>query len=487
MNNKELNIVNVRQRVGWVYSDMKWLTEKEAELANKKRDRLLKYLSDKVNYSFMQGKVQTGELSPGCLICKKGYWSCIFINGLCTGHCFYCPQDRKIKQERFPMEEIPFDDPKNYVAYLEKFNFKGVGFSGGETLLVFDKLLMYIEKIRERFGKSMYLWMYTNGDLVTKDKLRSLNQSGLDEIRFNISANNYDLRPAELAVNIMKTVTVEIPSIPEDYEIVKRRLTKMQKMGIKYLNIHQLHTTQYNYRNFIDRDYTFLHQPGVPIFESEMSALKLVKYALDNKIYLPINYCSATYKNRFQGMGERARKADLIKKSFEELTDYKYIRSLSVQDSFTSMEKIIKILLRSKCRLDLWSLNDTKTEIFIHSSLLKYIDFNKHSLIISYFMPFLATNAVVGEVNDGTTLSFKEKIFIKKELVFQQKLSSKVTIEVFQKIFIENLDWIKALKYFYKNYKLKNNESLIKLKNETELLSVIKIYENLDGGLAEIY
>jgi len=102
-------------------------------------------------------------------------------------------------------------------------------------------------------------------------------------------------------------------------------------------------------------------------------------------------------------------------------------------------------------------------------------------------MPYLDTNAVVGEVNDGTTLSFKEKIFIKKELVFQQKLSSKVTIEVFQKIFIENLDWIKALKYFYKNYKLKNNESLIKLKNETELLSVIKIYEKLDCGFAEIY
>ncbi|MFH1640881.1 MAG: radical SAM protein, partial [Candidatus Omnitrophota bacterium] len=219
MYNKKLNRTNVKKEIGWVYDDLKWLTGKELKSANNERDALLKSLSKEASFSFMQSKIHIGELSPGCLMCATGHWSCLYINGLCTANCFYCRQDRKIREERLPKEEIYFDNPEYYIAYAEKLNFKGIGFSGGETLLVFDKLLRYIEKIRERFGKSMYLWIYTNGNLATKDKLKRLKKSGLDEIRFNISANDYDLRPAELAVGIMNTVTVEIPSIPEDYEI----------------------------------------------------------------------------------------------------------------------------------------------------------------------------------------------------------------------------------------------------------------------------
>jgi pyruvate formate-lyase activating enzyme-like uncharacterized protein len=485
--NKELNIINVQKDIGWIYPDLKWLTEKEAKSANKERDKLLKSLSTEVSYSFGESKIHICELSPGCLICAEGNWSCMFINGLCTAHCFYCPQDRKIKKERPPTEDFVFDNPKDYVKYLERFNFKGVSFSGGEPLLVFDKLLTYIEKIRERFGKSMYLWLYTNGDLVNTDKIIKLKKSGIDEIRFNISANDYDLRPVGLAVGIMDAVTIEIPSIPEDYEKVKKCLIRMKKIGVNYLNIHQLNTTKYNYKNYINRGYTFLHYPDLPIFESEMSALELIRYALDNKIGLPINYCSCIYKNRFQGKGKRERSASLVKKDFEELTNSKFIRRLSIEDSLTDIRKIIKILLKNKCRPDLWALNDTKREIFIHGSLLKYIDFDKHSLILHYFEPRLTTNLAFGEVGEEIKFNSVDKIFIKRELVAQQKLSNRVAIETFQKIFIENMDYREALNYFYRNYKLKAKEDLNKLKKETQLLLSLKTYENLGVGLPELY
>lgn len=487
MENKESNIRSIQEKIGWVYSDLKWLTQKEAKLANKKRDNLLRSLSGQVSYSFMQSKIHIGELSPGCLICAEGYWSCMFINGLCTTHCFYCPQDRKIKKERPPNEDIYFDSPEYYVAYLEKFNFKGVGFSGGETFLVLDKLLRYIEKIRERFGKSMYLWLYTNGTLVNKDKLVRLKKSGLNEIRFNISANDYDLRPVELAVDIVDTVTVEIPGIPEDVEIMKNCLVKLQKIGVKHLNIHQLNSTEYNYKNFIERSYTFLHDPNISIFESEIAVLKLIRYALDKKIGLSISYCSSAYKIRFKGKGDRERKASLVKKDFEDLTDFKYIRSLSIQDSVTNIKKIIKILLKNRCPTDLFLLNDTKTEIFIHKSLFKYIDFDKYGLIIRYFEPQLKTALVFSEIGDEIKLNSNKKIFIIKELIAEQKISNKLTIKTFQKIFIENMDWQEAINYFYKNYKLKHKEDLNELKKETELLLALKTWENLDVGFPKVY
>ena len=70
-----------------------------------------------------------------------------------------------------------FDNAEDYVDYLEKFKFKGVGFSGGEPFLQYEKVLTYIRKIRERLGKGIYIWLYTNGDLVDKNKLNALKDS----------------------------------------------------------------------------------------------------------------------------------------------------------------------------------------------------------------------------------------------------------------------------------------------------------------------
>lgn len=487
MENKELSKRLVQQQIGWVYPDFKWLTEKETILANRKRNELLKSLSNKINYSFIQNKLHIGKLSPGCLICGQGDWSCMFINGLCTRHCFYCPQDRKIKQERPPTEGVIFDNPEDYVDYLEKFNFKGVGFSGGETFLVFEKLLTYFKKIRKRFGKEVYLWIYTNGDLVDKGKLRKLKEAGLDEIRFNISARGYDLRPVELAINIIPTVTIEIPVIPEDYETVKQCLPKMQKMGVKYLNLHQLVATQHNYKNYIKRTYTFLHQPNIPIFESEMAALELIRYALDNQISLPINYCSGVYKDRLQGKGKRERIAPLVKEGIEEITNSGFLRSLSIQDSPTNLKKIIQFLKKRGHPGNLWSLNNTKTEIFIHGSLLKHLNFSKYNLIINYFLPLLKAGPHSNETGKEIRLNSNQKVFLKKELVAQQKGLSAIAIQSFRKLFIEKSNDREVLNYFYRNYNLKTKESLNEMKKEIGLLMALKMWEQLEAGFQEIY
>lgn len=490
MENKELSIRSVKQYIGWVYPELKWLTEETAKQANQERDKILKFLSNKgINYGFKQSKIYCGELSPGCLICGEGYWSCMFINALCTTHCFFCPQDRKIKKEHAPITEdnIIFDSPEDYVGYLEKFNFRGVGFSGGEPLLVFGKLLEYLKKIRERFGKEIYLWIYTNGDLINKDKLKRLKEAGLDEIRFDISARDYDLRPVELAVNIINTVTVEIPAIPEDYEIVKKCLLKIQKLGVKYLNIHQLNTTEYNYKNYANRHYTFLHDPSISIFESEIVALKLIRYAIDNKITLPINYCSSVYKNRLQGKGKRERRAPLLKEDFEEITSAGYIRSLSIEDSPTNIKRIINILQEKKCQDNLWALNDTKTEVFLHSSLLKYIDFCKNNLIITYFYPQLITALTYEEDEKEVVLNSNRKVFLKKELIVQKKVVSAIAIQSFQKLFIENRKSSDVFKYFYENYNLKTKESIDNMKKELEILMALKTWEQLEEGFPEIY
>jgi pyruvate formate-lyase activating enzyme-like uncharacterized protein len=487
MENKKLRMANAENQIGWIYHDLKWLNQEKAISANKKRDDLLRSLSNEANHSFMQSKIHTGNLSPGCSICGEGHWSCLFINRLCTKNCFYCPQDRKIKKESRPQEEIVFDEPKDYVNYLKTFGLKGVGISGGEALLVFDKLLDYIQKIKEEFGKKIYLWVYTNGDLINEEKIRRMQQSGLDEIRFNISAGAYDLGPAKLATDLIDNVTVEIPSIPEDYETVKKSLSEMQKIGIGHLNLHQLFATKYNYKNYIDRNYTFLHHSSFPIFESEITALKLLRYALDKNIDLPINYCSATYKDRFQYMGIRARKALLMKKDFEELTDLKYIRRLSVQDTPANIKTIIDALKMSKTPPKLWSLGDTKEEIFIHGSLLRNIDFDKHSLNIDYFCPEFSGGTGTGELGYEIKLNPENRFFINKVRIANQKFSNPVTIKSFQKLFVEKANEKAILKYFHSNYEVKTKADLMELRDESKKLLALKQWEQPETGFPEIY
>ncbi|HOX54091.1 MAG: 4Fe-4S cluster-binding domain-containing protein [Candidatus Omnitrophica bacterium] len=481
------NIESVKRNLGWAYSNMKWLTDEQAEDANQEREELINSISKKFRYSFSQNKLHIGRLSPGCSICGQGSWSCMFINGLCTANCFYCAQDRKIEEERPPKiaEGPKFDNPSDYVDYLDKFNIQGVGFSGGEPLLVFPKLLEFIKKIRTKLGEKIYIWVYTNGGLVDKDKLHRLTKAGLNEIRFDISASGYNLEPVKLAAGIIDTVTVEIPAIPEDFKIAAESLPAIEKLGVKYLNIHQLFATRFNYGNFIKRGYTFLHNaPNISVLESEISALKLLNFAINKGLSLPINYCSTIYKSRLQGKGELLRMARFAKEGFEEITSIGYIRQLSFQGSTASINKIARALKNKKSPKNKWLLDASNKEIFIHSSLLKNAVFEKANLIIRYFEPKFKTC----DCPVCSSLAYKAiklnsigKLYIRKDAVVEKRLGSPQAIQAFRKLFIENI---------------KDNQSIFQdllgdynsnTRNELDALVSLKNWEFLASGWPEIY
>jgi len=486
--NKEFDIQYARDYTGWAYNDMKWLSDVEAKKASRKRDALLKSISDKINSNYLGNKLCLGRLSPGCVICGNGKWSCLFIDSLCTANCFFCPQDRKNKKDLPPTDfGIQFDTPDDYVDYLKKFNFQGVSFSGGEPLLQYEKILTYIRKIRKILGKGIYIWMYTNGDLITKDKLIALKKAGLNEIRFNIAARKYDLKALELSAGIMDTVTVEIPAIPEDYAKLKRCLSRMKTIGVKHLNLHQLFANQYCYNKFVNRSYTFLHQPDIPILESEITALRIIKYALDNNIDLPINYCCAIYKHRFQKKGYREKFQPFVKHPYETLTESGFIRRLSIQDTMLNIKRLVKIFQKNRCHQHLWFLNKNKSELFVHHSLLKYIDFNKYDLTVEYFTPQLIANREDDEQSREIRLNKKRNVYIGKIFVHQTKIKNPATIKSFQALFIKKMESIDVLRKFFRNYELKTKADIEDMMNEKELLDVLKNWEFIGSGLSNIY
>ena len=486
---KKIDIQDTRELIGWAYYEMKWLTESQAKEANQKRNELLQSISGRVNSNFLGNKIGPGELSPGCMTCGQGTWSCIFINCLCTANCFYCPQDRKNKKDQPPVESgLIFDNPDDYVDYLEKFKFKGASFSGGEPLLKYKKILTYIRKIRERLGNSIYIWLYTNGDLIDKDKLDALKEAGLNEIRFDISARKYDLKAIKMSVGVIDKVTVEIPAIPEDYEILKKCLSRMKTIGVAHLNLHQLFANQYCYKQLIDRRHTFLHQPNIPVLESEMTALRIIKYAVDNKIGLPINYCCSIYKHRFQQKAYRERFQTFIKERYEGSTESGFIRRLAIQDKPVNIKKLVKIFQENKCNDSLWSLNKDGSELIVHHSLLKYIDFNKHGLIVTYFAPQLKSDCDAEDKNSKQiALNSSRNIFIERKFVHEMKIKNPVAINSFQKLFIRKMNNGDVFKKFYRDYDLKTKADIDRMMIEKDRLDYLKTWEFIGNGLYEIY
>lgn len=280
-------------------------------------------------------KPYLNTLSPGCVSCARGTWACVYINQVCSRHCFFCLREQREPEDFAPYADrhMRFDSPQRLIEYLRLFDCEGVGFSGGEPFLAYDRLLRYISAIRDAFGHEHYVWVYTNGDPVTKEKLIRLADIGLDEIRFDISARDYDLSPISLALDHVARVTVEIPAIPEDVDRVMSFLPQLESMGVRYVNVHQLMMNDYNRDLFEPRGYTALHEDRYhewfPILESESAALEILNRAERSDMGLGINYCGLLYKRLFQGRGFRRRYARLCRSDDEEVTSTGYLRRVT--------------------------------------------------------------------------------------------------------------------------------------------------------------
>jgi len=349
----------------------------------RQRDALLSDLAGKVESGCHGTKLDMRNLSPGCRHCVTGGWSCLFISGKCNCDCFYCPT----AQDEIGLpttNTVTFRHPADYVAYLERFGFSGASISGGEPLLTPNRSLGFIAAIKRRFGAGMHLWLYTNGTLASEDLLLQLRDAGLDEIRFDIGATDYNLKPLKRAAGIIPTLTVEIPAIPDDVERLKGLLAELQDAGVQHLNLHQLRLTPYNYPHLQSRRYRYLHGAKVTVLDSELAALEVLQHAIEKNLGPAINYCSFVYKNRFQAQAARRRNAIFFSKSYESLTENGFIRSLTLLGEKARLAFQVERFAEHGCEIGLWSLSRSGEQLGIHPTLWPLVDLDGLRLRLGY-------------------------------------------------------------------------------------------------------
>ena len=401
------------------------------------RKRLLDKLDGRVRWGYHGTKADCSNLSPGCRHCGNGSWSCLFINGMCNANCFYCPAPQN-QQDPPTTQTVAFPKVEDYIAYLCKFGYKGVSISGGEPLMDFEKTLEFITRIRQSMGEEVYLWLYTNGILLDEDKLRLLRNARLNEIRLDIGATQYATDRVEMAMKWIPAVTVEIPAVPEEFDRMKLLLHHFDRIGLHYLNLHQIRCTPHNYPKLLKRGYTFLHGPQITVMESELTALKLMVYACENGLQVPLNYCSSIYKYRYQRMAARRKFAPLIAHNYEEITETGMIRSLSVLGDKADIDPLYHRLLQATTHSDDCYRPEGTSKIYFKKHLWKHIDFSNLQLAVSYSRAFLLPEISYRNMFTEVRLNSTKKVVVERMPIYRDCRFMGAEIRWYGRLFMED-------------------------------------------------
>ncbi len=333
-----------KRMLGKSFKNHSFFSSAEAKTEIQKRSQLWKRLEPNCSFIKNNNKIHYGELSPGCQLCAAGKWTCLFIAGKCPNGCFFCPvpQDK----DRLPNADgIGFDNVAQFISYLKKVGTTGVSFSGGEPLLYLDLVEEYCTAVRKEFSSAMYIWCYTSGLGVTKRSLELLKQAGIDELRFNIAAFDYDLSKVSLAKEYIPRVTVEIPAVPEDFKILQKLIKELALIGVDHLNLHEMALSSFNEKEMGLRGYKLNRlENGSTIHESGMAILKLMNFAAKNNIKMPINSCTYLYKERITLSAKNIIAAKFLQlTNSEEMTNSGLIRTIGMIISKREMHLIEKM------------------------------------------------------------------------------------------------------------------------------------------------
>jgi uncharacterized protein len=265
---------------------------------------------------------KAGVLADGCKKCVRGEKLVLFVTGLCSQRCLFCPvSDRKLYQDVVYANERPLknsDDVKDIIAEAEVSLATGAGITGGDPLMKLERTVSYIKLLKKHFGKKFHIHLYTPLNLVTLQRLNALNNAGLDEIRFHpeLGRKNQWERIL-LARNYSWQVGVEVPMIPGKKEELKE-LVDFIDGKVDFLNLNELELADNkvwrNTKGIVTRDHLSYAIKG-----SDELARELLRYSAKKGIRT--HYCTCKLKDRVQLARRVYRRGKNIRRITDRMTN----------------------------------------------------------------------------------------------------------------------------------------------------------------------
>jgi uncharacterized protein len=350
---------------------------------------------------------KTGELADGCKYCVKGEKLVLFVTGLCSSRCDFCPiSDKKLYQDVIYANERPLKDENDAGAIIEEAkacDARGAGITGGDPLVKLERTVRYVELLKKTFGKEFHIHLYTPLELVTEQSLLRLYKAGMDEIRFHPKLD----KPSEWEkIGIAKKydwlVGVEIPVIPGKIHETKK-LIDYAKGKIDFLNLNELELADNAvWRNKEEKELKCKDNISYALKGSDEMAQKLLKYCA--KLGIRTHYCTCKLKDQVQLAKRILRRANNVKQLFDTVTeDGMLMRGAlylpELQPSFGYHDKLEKLDDEQKKKI-LNKLNAIREDILKQEELPQHmllLDEHKLRLITS---PWLARIINVKEIKE---------------------------------------------------------------------------------------
>ena len=289
------------------------------------------------------------NFSKGCQSCQQGKWLCIFLTYLCPANCSFCPSPFKNEDK---IVSAFGDSPAEILEGIESGSFDAISFSGGDCLLVFDRLVDWLSYFRKN-RPDIYYWAYTSGLPADENKMAKLARVGLNEIRFNVAAVNYNsnsiLEKIAAATAIFEKVAVEIPSIPADYHKVVEILPFLDSCNVNYLNLHQYILVPGDPQSRTALADTFILNKETELKYDVLSlenTEKIKRFCRKNKLSIQINNCSLQKKEN-QMLHRRLVMGEIFRKDYEHLTPDGLLETFLVHPAKLAHSEI-KDLLKPK-------------------------------------------------------------------------------------------------------------------------------------------
>ena len=262
----------------------------------------------------------TRTLPEGCEHCRVGAKMVLLITGLCAGSCYYCPlsNEKKGKDVIFANERKVSRD-EEVLEEARSIGATGAGITGGDPLVVLDRVVRIIRLLKEEFGQEHHIHLYTCS--IDPDAVKALEEAGLDEMRFHPPLDEWnDVMSSGLPGIVSGTrmkMGFEVPVIPGKEKDLTFLLRCAEEMRMDFVNLNELEFSETNWRELKARGFGVKNDVSPAVKGSEELAMKLLAMDLD----IPIHYCSAKFKDAVQLRRRLIRRAERIAGEGDVITD----------------------------------------------------------------------------------------------------------------------------------------------------------------------
>ncbi|MFH1972713.1 MAG: radical SAM protein [archaeon] len=320
---------------------------------------------------------KNNKLAKGCELCLKGKKMVLFVTGVCSNNCYFCPvSEEKFKKDVIFANEMPIEKITDIIKEAKLCSSSGCGITGGDPLARLDRTLKTIEILKEEFGTNFHIHLYTPLANVSNEVIETLERAGLDEIRFHPDLDDSSLWN-KIKIPTKMSKGVEIPVIPnKKKETIK--LIEFISGVVDFLNLNELEIADAKHNKLAELGFEPKSDLSYAVKGSEELALELLnKYPKMN-----IHYCTTKLKDSVQLMNRIELRAKNVKKPYDKLNGATLIRGAIYLKELTPDFGFQKKLLNVNKEKTIEKLKEAKEKLSKHFKNLD-IDGNKMRILTS--------------------------------------------------------------------------------------------------------